>query len=195
MRVTIGLLAAILLLVLAPGPGLQAQTIEVLAGQNGGSELSDSTESIISGCLDFLFQSGVIATNDRPAELSPEAFADPGRGMESAASGLVDFIFSFRVSYGPSTSLVGRSVPLAMDWRVLRVSDRRVLGEGSLAPALDLPMDQKKFDAGLRSLGSDLGKTCLSILRTRIGLGLPQPMPALASSAPFNESSGQGVKP
>jgi hypothetical protein len=193
MRVTIGLLASILLL--AAGPRLPAQTVEVLAGQNGGGELSESTESIVSGCLDLLFQSGIIATNDRPQELDPQAFADPGRGMDSAAAGYVDILLSFRVSYGPSTAMAGRSVPLALDWRVLRVSDRKVLGTGSLAPALDSPMDQKKFDAALRTLGSDLGKACLPILRTRIGLALPQPMSALASSAPFNESSGQGVKP
>lgn len=195
MRVTIGLLASLLLLVLTPGPGLQAQTVEVLAGQNGGGEFSDSTESIVSGCLELLFQSGIIATNDRPEALSPEAFADSGRGMDSAAAGYVDFLLSFLVSYGPSTTMSGRYIPLALDWRVLRVSDRRVLGSGSLAPALDSPMDQKKFDAGLRILGSDLGKACLPILRTRIGLALPRPMSALASSAPFNESSGQGVKP
>lgn len=145
--------------------GLQGQTVEVLAGQNGGGEYSDQTESILSGCLDFLFQSGIIATNDRPRDLGQADFEDNRYGMSSATEGYVDYLLSFLVSYGPSTAMAGRSIPLAMVWRVLRVSDNSVQAGGTLSPGLDIAMDQKKYEAGLRALGSELGRTCLSSLK------------------------------
>lgn len=193
MRVTIGLLASFLLF--SPVLGLGAQTVEILAGQNGGAEYSEETESILSGCLDYLFQSGIIATNERPRELSPEAFADTSLGAKTAAEGYVDFLLSFLVTYGPSTTTTGRPVPLTIVWRVLRVSDNRVLGSGSFSPDLDKVMDQKKFDAGLWALGSDLARAFLPSFTTKTGLAPSREASAVSSTVPIIESSGQGVKP
>lgn len=195
MRVSIGLLASLLFLL--PAQGLMAQTVEVLACQNGGDEYSESTESILSGCLDLLFQSGIIATNERPRTLSPEAFADSRLGIDSAAAGYVDFLLSFFVSYGPSTAVAGRSVPLSLAWRVQRISDERILDSGSITPALDKAMEKPKFEAGLQNLGTELGKACLSLFTAKIGLLLPRETTRISflSNLPHSVSLGQGVNP
>jgi hypothetical protein len=123
-------IAAILALAVA-APCLVAQTVEVSImelGVDPDGPASGSSELVIAGILDGLFESGFIATNARPAsgdDASFEAFA-PGA---DSAEGFVDFVILVLAEYA------GEAVVPACSYRVLRVPDGAELARGTVPAA------------------------------------------------------------
>ena len=149
-----------LLLVL---PAAGAQTVEFLCAVSSDEGTGDISEGLLSGCEDAFFDLGIIATDSRPLVLDRDAWMDPALGIAPAREGLVEYLVSIYIEYGPIQA-GGRLLPVAIQYRVIRVDDASVLGDGSIdvpRTSLDSP---KKLEAFSRALGADLAKSCLPII-------------------------------
>jgi len=157
-------MAFILCLLLAlPAAGAVAQTVEFLCVVSSDEGTGEISEALMSGCEDAFFDLGIIATDSRPVALDRDAWLDPALGIAAAREGLVEYLVSIYVEYG-AVQAGSRLLPLAIEYRVIRVEDASVLGEGSVdvpRASLDSP---KKLEAFSRALGAELAKSCLPII-------------------------------
>ena len=76
----------------------------------------------------------------------------------------MDYILYILVRYGPSQVESLKNRPVSFEYRVLRVSDGRVLGKDVLDVAADSLENNKKLDANLRSMGSSVAKAFIALL-------------------------------
>lgn len=164
MRRRLSTIAFVLCLLLAlPLAGMGAQTVEFLCAVSSDEGTGEISEALMSGCEDAFFDLGIIATDSRPVALDREAWLDPAFGIAPAREGLVEYLVSIYIEYG-SSQAGGRLLPVVLQYRVIRVEDASVLGEGSVdvpQASLDSP---KKLEAFSRALGADLAKACLPII-------------------------------
>ena len=154
---------ALSLLLALPAVAAGAQTVEFLCAVSSDEGTGEISEALLSGCEDAFFDLGIIAVDSRPLVLDRDGWLDPALGIAPARAGLVEYLVSIYIEYG-SAQAGGRLLPVSLQYRVVRVEDASVLGEGSVEvpPAsLDSP---KKLEAYSRALGADLAKSCLPII-------------------------------
>ena len=129
---------------------LGAQTVELVLFGNWADDSvaqARSTECLLSGALDALFDRGFIATNALPRRAPEPAFASYAPGLD-AIEGAIDFIVAVFADYGE-----GRLVPDCR-YRVLRVGSGSELASGSLAGPTVEPADRKALDKACASMGA-----------------------------------------
>ena len=146
----------------AAAPRLVAQTIEVSVMERGvepDGPASLSSEHVIAGMLDGLFESGFIATNARPApgdDASFEAFS-PGA---DAVEGFVDFVILVLAEYAPET------VVPACSYRILRVPDGAEVSRGKVPAATPVSTASIDIEKACMAVGSAISAACGGALRS-----------------------------
>lgn len=141
----------------------EGQTVEFLCAVSSDEGTAEISETMMSGCEDACFDRGIIATDSRPVVLDRDAWLDPSLGLAPAREGLVEYLVSIYIEYA-AVQTGGRLLPVALQYRVIRVEDGSVLGDGSV----DIPQasvdSPKKLEAFSRALGVDLANSCLPII-------------------------------
>lgn len=138
-----------------------AQTVCV-AGKEGGAQCDPGlTETILSGCLDVLFNQGFIATDSKPLRVEGEAWEALDGELLAAREGFSDYLLSFFVVYGLAGGNPSQPFPLSFSYRILSVSDGQLLGEGELAVPEYKPENFKNMEKLLSGLGSSVAEAFL----------------------------------
>lgn len=156
-------MAFLLCLLLSLPAAAGAQTVEFLCAVSSDEGTGEISEGLLSGCEDAFFDQGLIATDSRPVALDRSAWNDPALGIASAREGLVEYLVSIYIEYG-SAQPGGRLLPVALLYRVIRVEDASVLGEGSVDVPQAVVDSPKKLEAYSRALGAELAKSCLPVI-------------------------------
>ena len=134
-------LAALLLIAWAFSPAV-AQTVELYMIESAGdlgSAATRSSEMVIGGALDSLFEAGLIGTNARPAAGDESSFLSFVPGAASV-EGFVDYVIVVFAEY--------RGTALVPDcrYRLVRVSDGKAMAQGmvpAVKPASPLQKDME----------------------------------------------------
>lgn len=153
----LALCISILALSLAP----YAQTVEVTIFETPpvlGSVQAQSSELVISGVLDGLFETGFIGTNARPVSGDDTAFMSFVPGVDEK-EGRVDFVIVILARY-PGTE----PVP-ACDFRLIRVSDGLELVRGSVPPVIPTSKSFKDIEKACSVVGVAITAGCTAALR------------------------------
>jgi hypothetical protein len=112
-----------------------------------------------SGFMDYLFDSGFIATSERSARCESGAFRPfEGQDLEDARNGLVDYVVDAMVSFRPSAFRKELWIPVSVSWRVLDVAKSATVGEGSLGGIADDGDITKEAPGSSATLGRNLAK-------------------------------------
>jgi len=140
---------------------LHAQTIEVsLLESTGdlGAKATRTSEIIISGVLDGLFEAGYIGTNARPQPGTSASFESFVPGTDSA-EGFVDFVIVVFAEYGGT-----EPVPVCA-YRLIRVSDGRKMARGTI-PAVDPASSSSiDIDKACVKVGKAISAACGGVVR------------------------------
>ena len=127
-------------------------------------------ESFISGCLDSLFDAGIIATTSPTKTLNAEQWGDRAFGLQGAREGFVDLVVALYVVWKPSVLKKGVLVAAGCDYRILRVSSGAVVASGHVNGSGDSPEAAADPDKAARMAGAEVGRVCLPwILRASNG--------------------------
>lgn len=127
--------SACILAALCLAAPLWGQTFSVaLLEDSGGAEAPDLSDALLSGCLDHLFASGFIATNETIGRISREDFRSALLGMKSAREGYVDYVALVWIRYAETPSDPPVRFPESLAWRLMRVRDGSALAEGAEKP-------------------------------------------------------------
>jgi hypothetical protein len=140
---------------------LHAQTIEVTLLESAGdmgAKATRSSEIIISGVLDGLFDAGFIGTNARPLSGTATSFLTYVPGADSA-EGFVDFVIVVFAEYS-------NAVPVPVcGYRLIRVSDGREMARGTV-PAVDPASSSSiDIDKACVKLGKAISAACGGVVR------------------------------
>jgi hypothetical protein len=109
-----------------------AQTFSVAFLEDArGLEAPEFSNAVLGGSLDALFGSGLIATNETIRRADQTVFRSLDYGIASAREGLVDYLAILWIRYGASGAVPPAPVPEEVMWRLVRVRDGAVLGDGA----------------------------------------------------------------
>ncbi len=175
-------MAVATLILLAPLCRIAAQTVEVFPAIGAGSQAFVSTQVVLAGCMDALFEKGYIAADSRPVMLSAEEWANSALGIKAAEDGFADYVLSFYSIWAASTAVVGKIYPVSLRYRIVKVTSVKVLFEGSIDTPADTLETFRKYDAILRALGTSVAQGFINTLEHR--------GPALGSASGFNRLGG-----
>ena len=145
-----------------------ALTVSVSPAQRGvseeGQEASTSLDSLVSGCLDSLFEAGLIATTAPAVVIDESRWSDLSFGLRGAKEGFVDFVLAFYVTWKPSTLKKGVWLAVSCEYRLVRVADGAVLASGSLESEPDSAEIAADPERGARTVGAALGTACVALV-------------------------------
>ena len=136
-----------LLIILLGAPLGWAQTFSVsILEDSRGDDSPALSEAVLDGCLDYLFASGLIATNESVGRVEESVFRSRGYGMASAREGFVDFAAFVWIRYVSLAGVPDVTVPEIVRWRIVRVRDESVLEEGTTPPPQyeEMTADERK---------------------------------------------------
>lgn len=157
------LYAAVLALALT-AVAVSAQTVEVVLMEDPGTLGDGATrlsEFLIAGCLDSVFEAGVIGTNERPRTGTASDFLAYKPGPNEAEA-LVDYVIVVLAVYAPPSGRPGEAITaLECRYRCVRVADGAELAIGSVpvvapASASDADMENAYSAMGSRIAGAVL---------------------------------------
>jgi len=140
---------------------LYAQTVEVALVEtafDGAYAATRSSELVISGVLDGLFDSGLIGTNSRPVLGDRESFLGYAPGSASV-EGLIDYVIVVLAEYGQGTPVPECS------YRLVRVRDGKELARGRVPVAVPATTSGPEIDKACSALGSAISAACGGVLR------------------------------
>lgn len=142
------------------GPAF-AQTVEVAMMESAGvlgPAATRSSEMVINGALDALFEAGLIATNSRPVAGDESTFSSFAPGTASV-EGFVDYVAVVLAEYGGTVA-----VPDCR-YRLLRVSDGKVLAQGTVQAIPPASALQTDIEKACSAVGSAIVAECGIVLR------------------------------
>ncbi len=128
-----------------------AQTVQVVVLADESSPGDPALwEALVEGCLDALFETGVIATNARPAAAPLDGFLgfEPGPANVGEYVDLVLLVFA---SFGRSGDA---AMPPACRYRVLRPGSAPDLGSGELPAAQPASTGAEEVRRACRATGA-----------------------------------------
>lgn len=140
---------------------LYAQTVEVAlveSSLDGAAAATRSSELVISGVLEGLFDSGLIATNSRPVPGDRESFRAYVPGAASV-EGLIDYVIVVLAEYGQATP-----VPECM-YRLVRVRDGKEIARGSAPVVAPVSASGPEIDKACSAVGAAISAACGGVLR------------------------------
>ncbi len=149
---------------------LWAQTFSVdLLEDEKGAEARELSNALLSGCLDRLFDAGLIATNESIGRIDRNGFQSRTLGMSAAREGYVDFVALVWIRYVEHPSDPAVRVPESLSWRLVRVRDGIALAEGSaVPPPFDAKTDEERREQ-LSMMGRSLADAWTRALRKERG--------------------------
>jgi hypothetical protein len=119
---------------------------------------------LVSGCMDAIFDSGHIAT-DAPAVLvGREAWGKDDYGLTEAREGLVDYVVALYVEWTLSTFHKDVHLPLSVDYRLVRVADGEVMGEGRVDGIVDSEDSSSNEQRSASRAGALAAAPCLKTI-------------------------------
>ncbi|MBL8968011.1 MAG: hypothetical protein JNG85_13470 [Spirochaetaceae bacterium] len=153
--------APLLVLALAlSAPVLHAATISVLAGEDPALAAPESTERVVTGFMDSLFESGHIATSSRTVVAARSDFAPKDRDLAEAREAYVDYLVLVHIEYAPSALRPGKPRPTSAAYRVFVVASGLVVFEGRAVQPEARDETEEGYQAQLASLGKAIAKAC-----------------------------------
>jgi len=158
-------LAALVSIASAFSPAV-AQTIELCTIESAGDigpAATRSSEMVISGALDALFEAGLIGTNSRPVAGDESSFLAFTPGPASA-EGFVDYVIVVFAEYRGTVP-----VPDCM-YRLVRVSDGEALGQGTVPAVKPASALQTDMEKACSAVGSAIVAECGIVLRASAAL-------------------------
>ena len=119
---------------------------------------------LVSGCLSAIFDAGHIATNASPVRLARAEWGAASYGLSEAKEGQVDFVIALYAEWAPSAFHKNVLMPVSVEYRLVRVLDGMVLGEGA-APAIADSEDAASHEARTASrAGASAALACVARL-------------------------------
>jgi hypothetical protein len=131
-----------------------------------GPESPAPMDTLMSGCLDSLFDAGMIATNAPTQSIDLSRWSDVTFGLSGAKEGFVDYVVAFFVTWRPSSLKKEIWLALSCTYRIVRVSDGQVVASGSAPGETDVPELLADPEKSVRSMGTSLGKSCAALIRS-----------------------------
>lgn len=149
---------------------LRSQTFSVaLLEDAGGAEGRDLSDALVGGCMDLLFDAGLIATNEAVGRIDRAGFRSGFPGLEAAREGYVDYVALVWIRYVDTPTDPPERIPETLDWRLLRVRDGTALAEGSSTPPrLESKTGDERRDL-LARFGRSLADAWIKALRKERG--------------------------
>lgn len=142
-----------------------AQTVAVLAAESVDPPAGEATEAVVSGLMDRLFDSGLIATSERTRQVERADWRLEPRSLGDAREGSVDYLACVYVAYAPSTLRPGLPRPLGLELRLYRVADGGLAAEASLPPFAGLDETEEGLSRLLRAFGGEAAEALMNALR------------------------------
>ncbi len=157
------------LLLLSASVGLHALTVGLSPAEDRSfGELGRATPmgSLVSGCLDRLFDAGFIATDSSvlPSTLAEWRTAAVDESVLKDA--FVDFDIRLYVEWKESSFMEEALLPSRIAFRLVRVSDGRVVAEGSVDGPPDSEDAALHQEAEAAKAGAAGIASCVELLRT-----------------------------
>lgn len=153
-------LAALALQASAQGIGLSlAQAPEVPAAAS-----APLSAKLVEGCLDALFDAGLIASDADCAYISRAEWEQGAFGLGTAREGMLDIMIAAYASLEPSSYKTDSWLLAVVDYRLVRVSDGSVFARGSLKGPADSAEAASNAAGSARDLGASLGSACVGAL-------------------------------
>jgi hypothetical protein len=122
----------------------------------------------VSGCLDLLFDSGFVATNTSTTRLPRDSWGVSSYGLAEAKEGLVDYVLAVYVDWRPSSFHKTALLPISIAYRVVRVSDGKLIGEGKVPDAVDSEETSKSYAQTASLAGASAAGACIKLLSTLV---------------------------
>ena len=161
-------IACLVLASFFPAPcGAQTFSIAFLEDAQG-LEAPELSNAVLGGSLDALFGSGLIATNETIGRADQTVFRSLDYGIAAAREGFVDYLAILWIRYGASGAVPPAPVPEQVMWRLVRVRDGFVLGDGGgPAPAGEKSSGESsipEMDTLMKEFGESLADLWLLLL-------------------------------
>jgi hypothetical protein len=119
---------------------------------------------LVSGCMSGLFDAGQVATDSSPVRTSRADWGLSDDNLPAAREGMVDFVIALYVEWTPSVIHKNSMLPASVDYRLVRVSDGKVIGRGSVPGTADSE-DASSHEARTASLaGASVAVACAKSL-------------------------------
>jgi hypothetical protein len=123
---------------------------------------------VATGCMSAIFDAGHIATESVPAFVARESWEKAPLGLAEARAGKVDYLIDIYVEWVDSAFVKGADLPSRIDYRLVRVRDGEVLGNGSV-PGIADSEDAARHEARSAALaGARAAEPCLQLLETLV---------------------------
>jgi hypothetical protein len=165
-------LIALLILLALAGAGAAAQTVSVAPAEDPalsaeGKESPSPMASLVSGCLESLFEAGMIATDARCVPLTRGAWESPSFGLAEAGEGFVDYVVALYASWKPSAYKPGAWLATKVEYRLVRVADGSAIATGSLEGPGDSERSASEAERSAERIGASIGRACAASLGSR----------------------------
>lgn len=138
-------------------------TVEVAliesAGLPGEQARSATSESVIEGALDGLFDSGTIGTNSRPVAGNSVSFLGYQPRKDSAEAS-IDFVIVILAEYAAQSADEGKAAVPSCRYRLLRVSDGSELAGGSLPAIIPASLAEADVLKACGAMGKAIATAC-----------------------------------
>ncbi|MBN2873639.1 MAG: hypothetical protein JXM71_00965 [Spirochaetales bacterium] len=142
---------------------LSAQTVEIVLYESvadADESRLDSSEHVIEGVLEALFDGGFIATNSRPTPGDRPLF-DAFKPAKASIEGMVDFVIVVLAEY-----VVGSRVP-SCRYKLIRVSDGGILTQGTIPAGVPRSLLRADVEQACVELGTKITEGCSGPLAGR----------------------------
>jgi hypothetical protein len=131
------ILAVLALVFGAAAPLASAFTIGIAPAEEAGSVLPDLVASnplgsLVSGCMDGLFNGGHIVTDALPLLVTHEEWVKPNFGFAQAKEGGMDYLIAVFAAWKRSSFRKGILLPSRIEYRFYNVEDGKLLAAGSI---------------------------------------------------------------
>lgn len=125
----------------------------------------ETSESVIEGALDGLFESGSIGTNSRPVAGSAASFLEYGPRKDSAEAS-IDFVIVILAEYAEAPESQGKASVPSCRYRLLRVADGTEVATGRLPAAAPASAALTDVLKACKSMGKAIASACGRVLST-----------------------------
>jgi hypothetical protein len=122
----------------------------------------------VSGCLGALYDSGCVATNTLTTRLPRDDWGSASYALAEAREGLVDYVIAVYVEWRASAFHKTALLPSSIAYRVVRVLDGSVVGEGRLEGAVDSEEASTGFARTASLAGNEAARKCVMLISTLV---------------------------
>jgi hypothetical protein len=122
--------------------------------------------SLVSGCLNALFDAGYIVTDADVSRTTPDSWGPSSYHLAEAREGAVDYEIAFYVEWLSSAFHKDVLLPAKVRYRLLDTLDERQLAEGSVLGPADSENSSTHQARSAMQVGASVAVPCVKILRS-----------------------------